>query len=65
MFWLIEKEEHLDYLKEKPIHEAFVEIIPYHNNVHPALNDISLVYIRPFSDTKGICYVLTIVRLPH
>lgn len=53
MFWLIEKEEHLDYLKEKPIHEAFVEIIPYHNNVHPALNDISLVYIRPFNDTKG------------
>ena len=53
MFWLIEKEEHLDYLKQKPIQEAFVEIIPYHDNIHPALNDVSLVYIRPFNDTKG------------
>ncbi len=53
MFWLIEKEEHLDYLIQKPIKEAFVEIIPYHDNIHPALNDVSLVYIRPFNDTKG------------
>jgi len=53
MFWLIEKEEHLDYLRQRPIQEAFVEIIPYHDNIHPALNDVSLVYIRPFNDTKG------------
>lgn len=53
MFWLIETEEQLDYLNQKPIEEAFVEIIPYHDNVHPALNGISLVYIRPFNDTKG------------
>ena len=33
--------------------EAFVEIIPYHDNIHPALNGLSLVYIRPFNDTKG------------
>jgi len=53
MFWLIETEEQLDYLKQKPIQEAFVEIIPYHDNVHPAINGLSLVYIRPFNDTKG------------
>ena len=58
MFWLIEKEEHLDYLRSKTIKEAFVEIIPYHDNIHPALNDVSLVYIRPFNDTKG--YMLCI-----
>ena len=58
MFWLIEKKEHLDYLRSKTIKEAFVEIIPYHDNIHPALNDVSLVYIRPFNDTKG--YMLCI-----
>jgi len=58
MFWLIETEEQLDYLKQHPIQDAFVEVIPYHDNVHPALNDISLIYIRPFNDTKG--YMLCI-----
>jgi len=53
MFWLIETEKDLEYLYQKPILEAFVEIIPHHDNIHPALNDVSLVYIRPFNDTKG------------
>ena len=53
MFWLIETEEQLQDLQQKLIKEAFVEIIPYHDNVHPALNNISLVYIRPFNDVKG------------
>jgi hypothetical protein len=52
-FWLIETEQQLDYLKQFPIKEAFVEVIPYHDHIHPALNDISLVYIRPFNETKG------------
>ena len=53
MFWLIETEKDLEYLQAKVIQEAFVEIIPYHDHIHPALNNISLVYIRPFNDTKG------------
>jgi hypothetical protein len=53
MFWLIETDKDLEVLQQKVIKEAFVEIIPYHDNVHPALNNISLVYIRPFNDTKG------------
>jgi hypothetical protein len=57
-FWLIENIEQLDYLKQKPIKEAFVEIIPYHDKIHPVLNEVSLVYIRPFNDTKG--YMLCI-----
>jgi len=58
MFWLVETEEQLNYLKHYSIKEAFVEIIPHHNNIHPAINDVSLVYIRPFNDTKG--YMLCI-----
>lgn len=58
MFWLIDTEKDLEYLHSKVIKEAFVEIIPYHDNVHPALNGVSLVYIRPFNDTKG--YMLCI-----
>ena len=57
-FWLIETENDLEYLQQFPIKEAFVEIIPYHDNVHPALNGVSLMYIRPFNDTKG--YMLCI-----
>ena len=52
-YWLIETEEQLDYLNHLPIKEAFVEIIPYHDNIHPALNDVSLLYIKPFDSTKG------------
>ena len=53
MFWLIETEKDLEYLQHRPIQEAFVEIIPYHDHIHPVLNNVSLVYIRPFNDTKG------------
>jgi hypothetical protein len=53
MFWLIENKEQLNYLMQRNISEAFVEIIPYHNNVHPALNDVSLVYLRPSNERKG------------
>jgi hypothetical protein len=53
MFWLIETEKDLEYLRQKPIKEAFVEIIPHHDNIHPALNDVSLVYIRPYNEEKG------------
>lgn len=58
MFWLIETEKDLEYLQQKTIKEAFVEIIPYHDYIHPALNNVSLVYIRPFNDIKG--YMLCI-----
>jgi hypothetical protein len=58
MFWLIETKKDLEYLQHKPIKEAFVEIIPYHDHIHPTLNNVSLVYIRPFNDTKG--YMLCI-----
>ena len=53
MYWLIETEEQIEYLISRQYRDAFIEIIPFHNNVHPALNDISLVYFKPYSEQKG------------
>ena len=58
MFWLIESQEQIKYLIDRNYNEAFIEIIPHHDKVHPALNDVSLVYFRPSSETKG--YMLCI-----
>ena len=58
MFWLIETKEQLREFVNQDYKEVFVEVIPYHNHIHPALNDLSLVYIRPTYDSKG--YMLCI-----
>ena len=58
MFWLIETKEQLREFVNEDFKEVFVEVIPYHNHIHPALNNLSLVYIRPTYDTKG--YMLCI-----
>jgi hypothetical protein len=53
MFWIIENKEQLETFYLNEYKEVFVEIIPFHNNIHPILNDVSLIYIRPLSETKG------------
>jgi hypothetical protein len=53
MFWIIENKEQLETFYLNEYKEVFVEIIPFHNNIHPVLNDVSLIYIRPLTDTKG------------
>ena len=53
MYWLIEDEEQLGFLINSGYKEAFVEVIPFNDNIHPALNDVSLVYIRPIYASKG------------
>jgi hypothetical protein len=58
MYWLIETEEQLEYFILNPIKEAFIEIIPFNDNIHPAINDVSLIYIRPSNSTKA--YMLCI-----
>ena len=58
MFWLIETKEQLREFVNQDYKEVFVEIIPYHNYIHPALNDVCLIYIRPTYDSKG--YMLCI-----
>ena len=53
MYWLIEDEEQLSVLLNSGYNEAFIEVIPYSDYIHPTLNDVSLVYIRPLNALKG------------
>ena len=53
MFWIIENKEQLETFYLNEYKEVFVEIIPFHNNIHPVLNNVSLIYIRPLTDIKG------------
>lgn len=53
MFWLIETQDQIEYLINKKYKEAFIEIIPYHDKIHPAINGVSLVYFRPSIEHKG------------
>ena len=58
MYWIIENKEQLREFFNQDYKDIFVEVIPFHNSIHPALNDISLIYIRPLTDHKG--YMLCI-----
>lgn len=53
MYWLIEDEEQLSVLLNSGYNEAFIEVIPYSDHIHPTLNNVSLVYIRPLNALKG------------
>ena len=59
MYWLIEDEEQLNVLINSGYKEAFIEVIPYNNNTHPSLNEISLIYIRPINARKGYIVCVT------
>ena len=49
MFYIIERSSQLPHHFE----DCFVRFIPKSNNYHPALTDLSLVYIRPLNHRKG------------
>jgi hypothetical protein len=53
MYWLIENEEQLKGFYNSSYREAFIEIIPFNDRIHPAQNSVSLVYIRPLLASKG------------
>ena len=55
MFYIIEKSSQLKGLHAE---DCFVRFIPFSNRFHPALTELSLVYIRPLNDKKG--YILCI-----
>lgn len=57
MFYIIETQEQLSSFKNKRYENAFVEVISYNDNIHPLLNNVSLIYIKPLND-KG--YILCI-----
>ena len=53
MYWLVEEEQQLDVLLNSGFKQAFIEVIPYSDHIHPTLNSVSLVYIRPIDASKG------------
>ena len=53
MYWLVEDEEQLNVLINSGYKKAFIEVIPYNDTIHPVLNHVSLVYIRPIEASKG------------
>ena len=53
MYWLVENQNQLEELYSSGLEEAFIEIIPYSNGIHPVENQICAVYIRPLNSTKG------------
>jgi hypothetical protein len=59
MYWLVEDEEQLNVLINSGYKEAFIEVIPYNDTIHPVQNHISLVYIRPIEASKGFMVCIT------
>jgi len=53
MYYLIESQHQFEEFAQQQTNRCFVELIINHNLIHPALNDVSLVYIRPKGDKKG------------
>ncbi len=53
MYWLIEDLEQLKVFYNSGFKEAFIEIIPFNDTIHPTQNNVSLVYIRPTLASKG------------
>ena len=39
---------------------VFVEVIPYNDNIHPILNQVSLVYIKPLDEDGEKGYILSV-----
>ena len=59
MYWLVENEEQLNVLVNSGYKEAFIEVIPYNDTIHPVQNHVSLVYIRPLLASKGFMVCIT------
>jgi hypothetical protein len=53
MYWLVETDTQFEILSNSSYRKAFIEVIPYSYAVHPAINSVSLVYIRPLNASKG------------
>jgi hypothetical protein len=56
MFYIVETSEQLNEFFEIGYEKVFVEPILFNDNIHPALNNLSLLYIKPLNDDKG--YIL-------
>ena len=59
-FYLIENTEQLTSFYYQGFKRAFVEVIPFNDLVHPTLNKVSLVYIKPLTDDNEKGYMICI-----
>ncbi len=55
MFYIIEKEDQLSRLPH--FDECFVYVITNNNNYHPAIADVSLIYVKP-PNSKGYIFCI-------
>jgi hypothetical protein len=59
-FYLIENTEQLTSFYYQGFKRAFVEVIPFNDLVHPTLNKVSLVYIKPLTNDNEKGYMICI-----
>jgi len=59
MYWLVEDDSQIEVLINSGYKKAFIEVIPYNDYIHPTLNAVSLVYIRPIDALKGYMLCIT------
>jgi len=53
MFYIIETDTQFQELVEKDYKQVFIELVCFNDHVHPALNHISLIYLKPLNNDKG------------
>lgn len=53
MYWLIEDLDQLKRFYNSGYRKAYIEIISNNDRIHPAVNDLCAVYIRPLEASKG------------
>ena len=58
MFWLIENTEQLKGFYNNGYKEAYIEVIPNSYKTHPVTTQVSLIYLRPITASKG--YIISI-----
>ena len=56
LYWLIESTDQLKEFYNRNYSEVFLEPIYYNDHVHPSLNHVSALYIKPLNGEKG--YIL-------
>jgi hypothetical protein len=59
-FYLVETIDQLKTFYNMGYKRVFVEVIPYNDNVHPILNQVSLVYIKPLDEDGEKGYILSV-----
>lgn len=56
MFYIAETDEQLKEFSNIKYNKIFVELVLHNDHTHPALNELSLLYIKPLNGDKG--YIL-------